>query len=110
MNGLKGVSLQEKKGSSMRFCMHITQSMSDTPLENLELGARPYNSLKRAGYNTVGELVDDLTEGKELSRIRNCGRNSIREIMIQLFLFQYYSLPAERRESYLLEVVGMNVK
>ncbi len=43
------------------------------------------------------------------ARIRNCGVKSIREIMEQLFLFQYTSLSPGRQEVYLKEVVQMNI-
>ena len=86
----------------------MNELMRNTPLEALELSQRSYNCLKRAGYNTVGELVRFLSEGRELKGIRNCGANSIREIMDQLFLFQYDSLKPDKRGDYLKEVICMN--
>ena len=64
--------------------------------------------LKRAGLDTVGNLVDRISGSADLKGIRNCGAKSIREIMEHLFLFQYYSLKPEARTDYLLEVVAMN--
>ncbi len=108
MNQLDGVQLREKHGSSFKFRMHMTQSMSDTSIEALDLSVRSYNSLKRAGYDNIGEVVDAISGGRELKSIRNCGAKSVREIMEHLFLFQYNSLPANRQDDYLLEVVQMN--
>ena len=108
MNRLEGVQLREKHGSSFKFRMHMTQSMSDTSIEALDLSVRSYNSLKRAGYDNIGEVVDAISGGRELKSIRNCGAKSVREIMEHLFLFQYNSLPANRQDDYLLEVVQMN--
>jgi len=88
----------------------MTEKMRNTPLEALELGQRSYNCLKRAGYTTVGEVTDAIIGGRELKGIRNCGAKSVREIMEQLFMFQYHSLRPERREQYLLEVVRMNAQ
>ena len=108
MNQLDGVQLREKHGSSFKFRMHMTQSMSDTSLEALDLGVRAYNSLKRAGYNTIGDVVDAISSGSDLKSIRNCGKTSVREIMEHLFLYQYNSLPANKQDDYLIEVVQMN--
>ena len=110
MNQLDGVQLREKHGSSFKFRMHMTQSMSDTSLEALDLGVRAYNSLKRAGYNTIGDVVDAISSGSDLKSIRNCGKTSVREIMEHLFLYQYNSLPANKQDDYLIEVVQMNRK
>ncbi len=110
INQLDGVKLREKHGGSFKFKIHLTQTMSDTSIEALELGVRAYNSLKRAGYNTIGDLVEVISSGKDLKNIRNCGKTSIRDIMEHLFLYQYNSLPANKQDDYLKEVVLMNRK
>ncbi len=86
----------------------MTKSMSETPIDILCLSKRSDNILKRAGYRNIGELAESIADGKELKNIRNCGAKSVREIMEQLFLFQYYSLPENRRQAYLDEVVRIN--
>src|SRR5665648_626052 len=50
-------------------------AMDDILIEELELGVRSYNCLKRAGIQTVGDLVSK-TEG-ELNAIPNFGKKSI---------------------------------
>jgi DNA-directed RNA polymerase subunit alpha len=47
-------------------------------IEELELGVRSYNCLKRAGVQTVGELV--RKSESELNAIPNFGRKSIEEV------------------------------
>ena len=109
MNRIEGVDLHEKHGGSFKFKMHVTQSMSDTPLEALDLGVRSYNSLKRAGFSTVGQLAEAVAgEENVLNRIRNCGKKTAEEIMVSLFVYQYESLKPEKREAYLQEVVALN--
>ena len=108
MNGIDGIHLREKHGGKFRFRIHLSTAMSDMPIDALDLGARSYNSLKRAGYNNIGEVAEAIASGKELKSIRNCGAKSVREIMEHLFLFQYYSLKPEKREAYLREVVELN--
>lgn len=108
MNSIDGVELNERHGGKFHFRLHMNEQIRNAPLEALELGQRSYNCLKRAGYNTIGELVSAISEGKELKGIRNCGAKSVREIMEQLFLFQYNALQPEHRDQYLLEVVRIN--
>ena len=48
-------------------------------IEELELGVRSYNCLKRAGIQTVGDLVAK-SEG-ELNAIPNFGKKSIDEVI-----------------------------
>ena len=103
------LELKEKHGGSFLFRLHMNEHMRSTPLEALELGQRSYNCLKRAGYSTIGELVDAISGGQELKGIRNCRAKSVREIMEQLFLYQYNSLRPENQDAYLMEVIRMNV-
>ena len=110
MNSINGVELNPKRGGRFHFRLHMTAQMNDTPLEALALSMRSNNALRRAGYNTIGELAKSIANGKELKNIRNCGAKSIHEIMEQLFLFQYDSLRPECREDYLLEVVALNIE
>jgi DNA-directed RNA polymerase subunit alpha len=53
--------------------------MQDILIEELELGVRSYNCLKRAGIQTVGDLVSK-SEG-ELNAIPNFGKKSIDEVI-----------------------------
>jgi DNA-directed RNA polymerase subunit alpha len=52
--------------------------MHDILIEELELGVRSYNCLKRVGVETIGDLISK-TEG-ELSAIPNFGKKSIEEV------------------------------
>jgi DNA-directed RNA polymerase subunit alpha len=54
-------------------------AMDDILIEELELGVRSYNCLKRAGIQTVGELISK-SEG-ELNAIPNFGKKSIDEVI-----------------------------
>ena len=56
--------------------------VNNMPIEVLDLSVRSYNCLKRANINTVGELT--LKTEKELMRIRNLGRKSLKEIIQKL--------------------------
>jgi len=56
-----------------------TSAMDDILIEELELGVRSYNCLKRAGIQTVGDLISK-SEG-ELNAIPNFGKKSIDEVV-----------------------------
>jgi DNA-directed RNA polymerase subunit alpha len=55
-----------------------THAMENFPIEELELGVRSYNCLKRVGIETIGELVSKSEN--ELAAIPNFGRKSIEEV------------------------------
>ncbi|MFO7820093.1 MAG: DNA-directed RNA polymerase subunit alpha [Halanaerobacter sp.] len=54
----------------------------DTTIEELDLSVRSSNCLKRAGLDTVEELVNTTEE--ELMQIRNLGKKSLQEIKAKL--------------------------
>jgi DNA-directed RNA polymerase subunit alpha len=56
----------------------IGGGMHDILIEELELGVRSYNCLKRVGVETIGDLISK-TEA-ELSAIPNFGKKSIEEV------------------------------
>ena len=51
-------------------------------IEDLDLSVRSYNCLKRAGINTVEELV--LRDEDEMMKVRNLGRKSLEEVQQKL--------------------------
>lgn len=60
---------------------HLTSEMIETPIENLDLSVRVFNSLKRTGITTVGEVLELLDKGEEaVMSIRNFGEKSLDEL------------------------------
>lgn len=53
-----------------------------TSIDDMDLSARAYNCLKRAGIYTVEDLVDRTFE--DMMRIRNLGRKSLEEVLQKL--------------------------
>ena len=51
-------------------------------IEDLDLSVRSYNCLKRAGINTVEELVQ--RDEEEMMKVRNLGRKSLEEVQAKL--------------------------
>lgn len=59
----------------------LTSEMIETPIENLDLSVRVFNSLKRTGITTVGEVLELLEKGDEaVMSIRNFGEKSLDEL------------------------------
>lgn len=56
----------------------------DMTIEELDLSVRAFNCLKRAGINTVGELVEKNQE--EMMKVRNLGKKSLEEVEQKLAL------------------------
>ncbi|MFQ5427192.1 MAG: DNA-directed RNA polymerase subunit alpha [Gaiellales bacterium] len=54
------------------------RGMENFPIEELELGVRSYNCLKRVGIETIGDLV--TKSETELGAIPNFGKKSIEEV------------------------------
>ena len=51
-------------------------------IEELDLSVRAFNCLKRAGVNSVGDLVTKSTD--EMMKVRNLGKKSLEEVMSKL--------------------------
>lgn len=51
-------------------------------IEELDLSVRSYNCLKRAGINTVEDLISKTEE--EMMKVRNLGRKSLEEVVSKL--------------------------
>ena len=51
-------------------------------IEELDLSVRSYNCLKRAGINTVEELIQRNEE--DMMKVRNLGKKSLEEVVNKL--------------------------
>lgn len=56
--------------------------LATMPIEELDLSVRPYNCLKRAGINTVGDLLQRTED--EIVAVKNFGRKSLDEVKEKL--------------------------
>jgi DNA-directed RNA polymerase subunit alpha len=63
----------------------VSSEIYETPIEHLDLSVRVFNSLKRTGITTVGEVLDMLAKGDEtMLAIRNFGDKSLDELRDKL--------------------------
>ena len=70
------VALEKESGGS-----RLASEVAETPVEALDLSVRVFNSLKRTGITTVGDVLDLLEKGEQaVMSIRNFGEKSLDEL------------------------------
>jgi DNA-directed RNA polymerase subunit alpha len=69
---------QQPDGGVGAADVSLAHGMENFPIEELELGVRSYNCLKRVGIETIGDLV--TKSENELAAIPNFGKKSIEEV------------------------------
>lgn len=79
---------------------HVPERAYATPIEDLELGVRVYNALKRTGISNVGEVLEMLQHGSDdaLLAIRNFGEKSLEELKGNLVEFEFFAAENEETE------------
>jgi len=71
----------EKETASSR----LTSEVAETPVESLDLSVRVFNSLKRTGITTVGDVLELLEKGDQaVMSIRNFGEKSLDELRVKM--------------------------
>ena len=68
----------EQVGEAVAGEAPSAHGMENFPIEELELGVRSYNCLKRVGIETIGDLISKSED--ELASIPNFGKKSIEEV------------------------------
>ena len=58
------------------------EKVLEMSIDELELSVRSYNCLKRAGINTVAELINKTPD--DMMKVRNLGRKSLEEVLAKL--------------------------
>ena len=68
------------------------QPLYEKPIEELDLSVRVFNSLKRTGITSIGDVLDMLQRGSDaMLAIRNFGEKSLDELIEKLKEKGYYS-------------------
>lgn len=71
-------------------------ALYEKPIEELDLSVRVFNSLKRTGITTVGDVLDMLNRGPDaMLAIRNFGEKSLDELVSKLKEKNYLPQDAE---------------
>jgi DNA-directed RNA polymerase subunit alpha len=99
--GMSGGDSYEEDGRGGR-----DNQLYEKPIEELDLSVRVFNSLKRTGITTVGDVLDMLNRGADaMLAIRNFGEKSLDELVDKLKEKGYlppnqeYGSPFESSES-----------
>lgn len=77
----EATNFMAEKGSSDK------EKVLDMTIEELDLSVRSFNCLKRAGINTVEDLIEKSEE--DMMKVRNLGRKSLEEVIAKLDSFGY---------------------
>jgi len=85
-NARETVILQEKEEDNKFKVLEMS-------IEEMDLSVRSYNCLKRAGINTVEDLVSKTED--EMIKVRNLGRKSLEEVLKRLEDFGLALRPGE---------------
>lgn len=64
-----------------------TSKVLDLTIDELDLSVRSFNCLKRAGINTVEDLINKSEE--DMMKVRNLGRKSLEEVIAKLDSFGF---------------------
>ena len=74
-------------------------ALYDKPIEELDLSVRVFNSLKRTGITSIGDVIDMLQRGPDaMLAIRNFGEKSLDELVSKLREKKYWPLDEENDE------------
>ncbi len=107
---VSGVTEEIRIEEPAQSASSIPQEIYETPIEQLDLSVRVFNSLKRTGITNVGEVLEMLGRGEEaMLTIRNFGAKSLSELREKLIAKNFMkvgdlpdslvsSLPAETDE------------
>jgi len=75
----------------------VNRDLIETPIEALDLGVRVFNSLKRTGITTVGDVIELLDKGESaMLSIRNFGEKSLTELMDKMIEKGYLEEEVEK--------------
>jgi len=69
------------------------EKVLEMTIEELDLSVRSYNCLKRAGINTVEDLISRTEE--DMMKVRNLGRKSLEEVLQKLHALGLSLAPSE---------------
>jgi ERCC4-type nuclease len=77
---IRGHAIAEKDDKGKEKVLEMT-------IEELDLSVRSFNCLKRAGINTVNDLIEKSEE--EMMKVRNLGKKSFEEVKAKLHSLGY---------------------
>jgi DNA-directed RNA polymerase subunit alpha len=90
-----GVTEETQLEKAPQTISSIPQEIYETPIEQLDLSVRVFNSLKRTGITNVGEVLEMLARGEDaMLTIRNFGSKSFTELQEKLIAKGFLKTPS----------------
>lgn len=100
-------TLKQYYGANIKISIGYTHHACVTEIDALCFSVRSQNALKRAGFFTVGNVIDALNQDR-LTGIRNLGRKSICEIKTRVLLFGFEQLSEREKIQFFHSVIELN--
>ncbi|MCI7249282.1 MAG: hypothetical protein MR492_06885 [Clostridiales bacterium] len=96
-------------GRNINVSLWFSVTACDAGIEQLELSVRSYNALRRAGIETVSQLVVGFNEGR-IKSVRNLGAKSFREIQTRILVYGFEQLTEKEKRHFILDLVEKNAR
>ncbi|GEM_PF-1178779 len=96
------------RGKKFKVWFIMNDALMNSPIDAVDLSMRASNTLKRAGFITVGDMINSLQSFDDLHRFRGCGATTISEIHGKMFFFQYSLIDQNQRTSYMKKIMEIN--
>jgi DNA-directed RNA polymerase alpha subunit len=100
-------TIYEVIGQKVRVSVAFTKKACDTNIDDIEFSVRATNALKRAGYFTIGDVVEALSN-ETLIHIRNLGKKTFNEIQTKILVFGYDRLSEKEKQRFFVDLVERN--
>lgn len=107
MENLNTVLKVVANNGNVKFPIIEKKSFLETDIFSLDLDTRSSNGLKRNGFHTVQDVMDNLDK---LYKMRGCGSKSVNRILYGICSSYYRTLDAEGKLTYLNKVVKLNTE
>lgn len=98
----------KRENGRFYFPLYVSSEIMHESIAVLDLSVRSINCLKRVGYNTIGDIVNNINKSEDLRSIKNCGQNSAKEIINSIFEHQMEVLSEEELISYWKLIYELN--
>lgn len=95
-------------GKSVKVSIPFSQKACDMSIDDIDFSPRANNSLKRAGFFTINQVID-LIDDDGLLSIRNLGKKTQNEIKTRIMVFGYERLNEKEKKRFFYDVIERNV-
>ena len=103
MKHLNAVLTEVASNGNVKFPIIENQVFLQTPIENLDLDTRSFNSLKRAKIDDIQGILENLDN---IHKFKGCGVKSANRILYKICA-TYYEF-VDDKESYLNQIKELN--